>query len=189
MTFFSVFAIALALSMDAFAVAVSAAAARSSITLGHYFRLSFSFGFFQFLMPVIGWMLGFSVHRYIEAWDHWIAFVLLVLVGLNMLRDAWNGEEKSEMRGDPSKGLQLFMLSIATSIDAMAVGLSFSMIGLSVWGPAAVIGIVCSAVTAAGVKAGRLLGSSNIFGGKISILGAAVLIGIGVKILFEHGVF
>ena len=140
-------------------------------------------------MPVIGWMLGFSVHRYIEAWDHWIAFVLLVLVGLNMLRDAWNGEEKSEMRGDPSKGLQLFMLSIATSIDAMAVGLSFSMIGLSVWGPAAVIGIVCSAVTAAGVKAGRLLGSSNIFGGKISILGAAVLIGIGVKILFEHGVF
>ena len=89
MTFFTVFAIALALAMDAFAVSVSAAATLPSVTWRHYFRLSFHFGLFQFLMPVIGWALGVSVRGYIETWDHWIAFAMLSLVGLNMLREAW----------------------------------------------------------------------------------------------------
>ena len=140
-------------------------------------------------MPVIGWMLGLSVRSYIEAWDHWIAFGLLSLVGLNMLREAWFGGEEEKHSGDPSRGFQLIMLAVATSIDAMAVGLSFAMIGVSVWGPAVIIGLVCAAVTAAGVKLGRMLGGSDILGNKVSVLGALVLIGIGVKILYEHGVW
>lgn len=188
-TFFTVFAIALALAMDAFAVSVSAAASLPSVTWRHYFRFSFHFGLFQFLMPVIGWALGLSVRGYIEAWDHWIAFALLSLVGLNMLREAFFGEEEqAHSSGDPSRGVQLVMLAVATSIDAMAVGLSFAMIGVSVWGPAVIIGLVCAAVTAAGVKLGRIIGGSDILGNKVSVLGALVLIGIGVKILYEHGV-
>ena len=140
-------------------------------------------------MPVIGWALGLSVRGYIEAWDHWIAFALLSLVGLNMLREAFFGEEEqAHASGDPSRGVQLVMLAVATSIDAMAVGLSFAMIGVSVWGPAVIIGLVCAAVTAAGVKLGRIIGGSDILGNKVSVLGALVLIGIGVKILYEHGV-
>lgn len=188
-TFLTVLAIALALAMDAFAVSVSAAATLPVVTWRHYFRLSFHFGLFQFLMPVIGWALGVSVRSYIEAWDHWIAFALLSLVGLNMLREAFFGEEEeTHGSGDPSRGVQLVMLAVATSIDAMAVGLSFAMIGVSVWGPAVIIGLVCAAVTAAGVKLGRIIGRSDILGNKVSVLGALVLIGIGVKILYEHGV-
>lgn len=188
MTFLTVFAIALALAMDAFAVSVSAAATLPSVTWRHYFRLSFHFGLFQFLMPVVGWALGISVRGYIEAWDHWIAFAMLSLVGLNMLREALFGEEEEKRSGDPTRGVQLIMLSVATSIDAMAVGLSFAMIGVSVWWPAVVIGLVCAAVTAAGVKIGRILGGTRILGNKVSVLGGLVLIGIGIKILHEHGV-
>lgn len=188
-TFFTVFAIALALAIDAFAVSVSAAASLPAVNWRHYFRFSFHFGLFQFLMPVIGWALGLSVRSYIEAWDHWIAFALLSLVGLNMLREAFFGEEEqASASGDPSRGVQLVMLAVATSIDAMAVGLSFAMIGVSVWGPSVIIGLVCAAVTAAGVKLGRIIGGSDILGNKVSILGAFVLIGIGAKILYEHGV-
>lgn len=184
----TVLAIALALSMDAFAVSVSASATIGSVNWKHYVRLSAAFGFFQFIMPVIGWALGVSVRSYIEAWDHWIAFGLLALVGLNMLREAWGGDEEEKTSGDPSRGIQLFMLAVATNIDAMAVGLSFAVIGVPVWGPALLIGVVCAAVTASGVKLGHILGRSNLLGSKISVLGGLVLIGIGVKILFEHGV-
>ena len=185
----AVLAIALALSMDAFAVSVSASATIGSVTWKHYVRLAGAFGFFQFLMPVIGWALGVSVRSYIEAWDHWIAFALLALVGINMLREAFGGgEEEEKSSGDPSRGLQLFMLAVATSIDAMAVGLSFAVIGVSVWGPAILIGLVCAVVTASGVQLGHLLGRSKLLGSRISVLGGLVLIGIGVKILFEHGV-
>ena len=188
-SFLSVLAIAVALAMDAFAVSVSAAATLPAVTWRHYFRLSFHFGLFQFLMPVAGWALGLSVRNYIEAWDHWIAFAMLALVGLNMLREAWFGEEEESSSGDPSRGLQLVMLAVATSIDAMAVGLSFAMLGVSVWWPAAVIGLVCAAITATGVKLGRLLGSSSFLGNKASVLGGLVLTGIGLKILHEHGVW
>ena len=104
-TFLTVLAIALALAMDAFAVSVSASATLPVVTWRHYFRLSFHFGLFQFLMPVVGWALGVSVRSYIEAWDHWIAFGLLALVGVNMLREAWSGEEEESSSGDPSRGV------------------------------------------------------------------------------------
>ncbi len=189
MSLLSSFALALALAMDAFAVSVSSSAALKKVEFGHYFRMASAFGFFQFAMPIVGWMLGLSVRGYIEAWDHWIAFCLLAFVGLNMLREAAGGNGEATRTGDPSRGLTLLLLAVATSIDALAVGLSFSVIGLSVWGPAAVIGLVCAVLTVVGIKLGSVLGSSEVLGGKASVVGALVLIGIGGKILYEHGVF
>lgn len=189
MSFVAILALAAALAMDAFAVSVSASASLPSVTFRHYFRLSFHFGLFQFLMPVVGWALGLSVREYIEAWDHWIAFGLLAFVGLNMLREAFAGEEEGQRAGDPSRGLSLVLLAVATSIDALAVGLSFAVIGEPVWFPAAVIGVVCAAFTAVGVKLGRMAVSSGVLGAKASVVGALVLFGIGIKILFEHGAF
>ncbi len=189
MSFLAAFAVAVALAMDAFAVSVSAAASLGRVSFGHYFRMSLTFGFFQFAMPVIGWGLGLSVRSWIEAWDHWIAFGLLLFVGLNMLREAFFSDEEEGQSGDPSRGAALFLLAVATSIDAMAVGLSFSMAGISVWMPSVVIGLVCAALTSLGVKLGSALGRSELLGGKAAVLGALVLIGIGVKILHEHGVF
>lgn len=188
MSLLSSLAIALALAMDAFAVSISSSSALRQVSLGHFLRMSLTFGLFQFLMPVIGWTLGLSVHDYIEAWDHWIAFGLLTFVGLNMLREAFS-EEDEEQRGDPSRGFTLILLAVATSIDALAVGFSFSMAGIDVWGPAVIIGLVCVALTALGVWLGSRLGRSDLLGGKAAVLGALVLIGIGVNILREHGVF
>ncbi|MBQ4616314.1 MAG: manganese efflux pump [Mailhella sp.] len=189
MPFLSVLAIAVALAVDAFAVSVSAAAALGRVTAGHYVRMAFTFGFFQFAMPVVGWLLGLSVRSYIEAWDHWIAFGLLSFVGMNMLREAFSEEDEDDRSGDPSRGLTLILLAVATSIDALAVGLSFSLIGVSVWMPAVTIGLVCAALTALGIRLGSVLGSSGLIGSRASVIGALVLIGIGVKILHEHGVF
>ena len=189
MSLLSSFAVALALAMDAFAVALSSSVSLGRADIGHYVRMSLAFGFFQFAMPVIGWALGLSVRSWIEAWDHWIAFALLLAVGLNMLREAFFCEEEGECSGNPSRGVTLLLLAVATSIDALAVGLSFSMAGISVWMPSAVIGLVCAALTALGIRLGTALGHSELLGGKAALLGAFVLIGIGVNILHEHGVF
>lgn len=189
MSFFSCLAVAVALAMDAFAVSVSVAATLGRPGIGHYLRMSFTFGFFQFGMPVIGWLLGLSVRSLIESWDHWIAFALLLFVSLNMLREAFGEGEEKELSGDPSRGMALILLAVATSIDALAVGLSFSVAGISVWMPSVVIGLVCAALTALGIKLGASLGRSGLLGEKASAVGALVLMGIGVKILYEHGVF
>ncbi|WP_298068133.1 manganese efflux pump MntP family protein [uncultured Mailhella sp.] len=189
MTLVEIFAVAVALAMDAFAVSVAAAVSLPAVTWRHCFRLSFHFGLFQFLMPVIGWGLGMSVYEFIEHWDHWIAFAMLTLVGLGMLKEARNGSGEEQREGDITRGFLLVMLSVATSIDAMAVGLSLAMIGVSVWGPAVFIGVVCAVLTLTGIALGRLVGRSATLGSKASVLGALVLFGIGLKILHEHGVF
>ena len=189
MSLFEILAIAVALAMDAFAVSVATSASLPKITWRHCFRLSFHFGLFQFLMPVIGWGMGMSVRSYIEGWDHWVAFAMLALVGLGMLKEAWSDGEEERREGDATRGLTLIMLAVATSIDAMAVGLSFAMVGVSVWMPAVLIGVVCAVITLAGIALGRILGRSTMLGGKASVLGALVLFGIGIKILHEHGVF
>jgi putative Mn2+ efflux pump MntP len=189
MSFLAILALAAALAMDAFAVSVSAAVTLPHITWKHYARLSCAFGGFQFIMPVLGWLLGMSVHSYIEQWDHWIAFALLSLVGLNMLRESLSSAEEERPFGDPTCGMTLFVLAVATSIDALAVGLSFAMIDVSVWKPAVIIGAVCAAITAVGVRLGRWIGDSGLLGHWASAAGALVLIGIGFKILYEHGVF
>lgn len=190
MSVIELFAIAVALALDAFAVAVCAGCTLPKVTAGHFIRMSGTFGFFQFAMPVIGWFLGRTVHEYISAWDHWIAFALLAWIGGNMLRSGLSGGcEEEESGPDPSSGRQLFMLAVATSLDALAVGLSFSLLGLSVWGPALLIGVVCAVITALGLLAGRMLSEASLFGKRAELLGGVVLIGIGLKILHEHGVF
>lgn len=142
-------------------------------------------------MPVIGWFAGLSVRHVIEQWDHWIAFILLVFVSGKMLKDAVSPEDHdpSQKGGDPSKGFSLVLLSVATSIDALAVGLSLAVLKVSIWLPAAVIGIVAALFTLTGLylgsRAGRLAKLSTVS----EIFGGLVLLGIGVNILIEHGVF
>ena len=175
--------LALALAMDAFAVALGTGAVLSRLTGRHLFRLGFHFGLFQALMPVIGWLAGLTVIQWVEAWDHWIAFTLLAIIGGRMIYEAFSDEEKTDDR-DPTKGLSLVLLSIATSIDALAVGFSLSVIGVSIWMPALVIGLVAGVLTIAGMLLGGRIGDR--WGSRVEIFGGLVLIAIGAKILIEH---
>ena len=175
--------LALALAMDAFAVALGTGAVLSRLTGRHLFRLGFHFGLFQALMPVIGWLAGLTIMQWVEAWDHWIAFSLLAIIGGRMIYEAFSDEEKTDDR-DPTKGLSLVLLSIATSIDALAVGFSLSVIGVSIWMPALVIGLVAGVLTIAGMLLGGRIGDR--WGTRVEIFGGLVLIAIGLKILIEH---
>jgi len=184
----SVFAVAFALAMDAFAVSIAAGFTLKKVTRRQTLRLAWHFGFFQFAMPVIGWGTGNTVHALIESYDHWIAFILLLLVGGNMLREACQ-EQQTDPRGkDPTRGMSLVLLSIATSIDALAVGLSFSVLDETIWFPAIVIGVVAALCTGAGIHIGRRLGSKTRLGRYADISGGLVLIAIGITILYRHGV-
>lgn len=176
--------IAVGLSMDAFAVAASASVSLSPVSPRQIFRFAFHFGLFQALMPIIGWMAGVSVQQYIHLWDHWIAFGLLVFVGVKAIVLALRPGEDRSMRNDPTRGTTLVMLSLATSIDALIVGLSFAMLGVRIWTPALVIGVITAGLTWFGMVIGSRLGRR--FGLPMEILGGLVLIAIGVKILAAH---
>jgi putative Mn2+ efflux pump MntP len=183
MNFFFVFGIAFALAMDAFAVAVGVSLKK--IRRRQAFRLAFYFGFFQFMMPILGWLAGQSLFSYIHAFDHWVAFGLLLFIGGRMAIGSLRAGEKAERKvADPTKGLSLFMLSLATSIDALAVGLSFAALHLTILYPAVVIGIICFLITAIGTKIGPLIG--QLIGKRAELAGGLVLIGIGIKILVDH---
>ncbi len=184
MDFLTLFSIAIALAMDAFAVALGAGLILPHLTGRHLFRFGFHFGLFQALMPVLGWLAGTSIRSQIEAFDHWLAFGLLSLVGGKMLWEAWRGDAGEPREGDPTRGLSLVMLSIATSIDALAVGLSLAVLGVTIWTPALVIGLIAGALTVCGMLLGRRLGQA--WGPRVEIFGGLVLIVIGMKILLEH---
>ena len=139
-------------------------------------------------MPLIGWFLGSSVREYIEFIDHWIAFGLLALIGGHMIADALKGGDCGEDAVTDLSNRRLFLLALATSIDALAVGLSFSLLNINVWGPSTLIGVVCAVITALGLLAGKGLAHADIFGRRAELVGGCVLIGIGLKILYEHGV-
>ncbi len=183
MDLFSVLIIAVALGMDAFSVAIGIGAAGGDNLLRRGFRLSFHFGLFQFLMPVAGWMAGRTISGFISNYDHWIAFLLLAYVGGKMVRESFHEEEKREL-SDPTRGWTLLMLSVATSIDALAVGFSFALLNVSVWYPSLIIGIVAFVMTAVGISFGGKLG--KIFGKRVEAVGGVILIAIGLKILYEH---
>ena len=193
MTFFAVFLLAVALSMDAFAVAVVSGCALQKPSPRHYVRLSAAFGFFQFAMPVIGWYLGVTVRDYMEAWDHWIAFVLLAWIGgkmtLSGLRALRHRESCACPAVDPTAGSNLLVLSVATSIDALAVGLSLAILGTPIWGEAALIGIICACITAGGVRIGKTLANLCAFNGWAELAGGLTLLAIACNILREHQVF
>lgn len=183
MHWITVLAIAVGLAMDALAVAIATGLAVARVTPRHVFRLAFHFGLFQFLMPVLGWLAGRQIAEAISSYDHWIAFALLCFVGGKMLWEAWQGES-DQMKADPTRGLMLITLSVATSLDALAVGLSMALLGVSVWGPAVVIGLVACGLTAVGLLFGNRLGRG--WGRWADALGGCVLLGIGLRILASH---
>lgn len=188
----TILGIAVALAMDAFAVAIATGVSLKQVSLRQTFRLSWHFGLFQALMPIIGWALGTSVQSSMEAYAHWVAFVLLALVGTNMLKEAVladEDEEEAKPKKDSTKGMTLVMLSVATSIDALAVGLSMSMLRVSIMTPAIVIGIVAGMFTVAGLHLGKRVARLTWLSNWAEIVGGLVLWLIGLNILRENGVF
>ena len=172
--------------MDAFAVAIATGIALGTVSGRQTFRLSFHFGLFQFLMPVIGYLAGMTMERHIEGYDHWLAFVLLGYIGGKMVYEGMLRDEEEGSGGkDPTRGMSLVVLSLATSIDALAVGISLGVLhnGGIVY-PGIVIGIVACTFTAAGLHLGRRLGA--VFGKRMEVVGGLVLVAIGAKILFDH---
>ena len=183
MSLLTIFLLAVGLGVDAFSVAIGIGASNNKKSWAPVLRLSLAFGLFQFVMPLIGWLAGSTVVDRIQSFDHWIAFALLVLVGGKMIREGFE-KESDEQKTDQTRGWPLFLLSIATSIDALAVGFSFSLLKTDLLFPAAIIGVVCFMMTAVGMIFGK--GLARIFGKKVEILGGLVLIAIGMKILIEH---
>ncbi len=175
--------LATALAMDAFAVSLAAGTSGRAKGTRATFRLAFHFGFFQFLMPVIGWALGLTMAGTVEAVDHWIAFALLVFIGGKMIKEALD-PDKDTAPSDPSRGLTLILLSIATSIDALAVGLSLAMLRVTILLPSIVIGLVAGVFSVIGHRFGHRMGSR--FGHRMEIMGGVLLILIGVRIVVVH---
>lgn len=179
---YEIFLVALSMAMDALAVCLVAGSLRQACGLRPAFRLSFHFGLFQFIMPVLGWFVGRTLEPFIRDYDHWIALGLLAFVGIRMIYAALRGDEAQPP--DPSRGWTLVMLSVAVSIDALAVGLSLGLLGISVWYPALIIGLVTSVLSLVGLRLGETLGSK--LGKPVEIIGGLVLIAIGVRIVITH---
>lgn len=175
--------IALGLAMDAFAVSISTGIILKKISFRQFFRLSFHFGLFQAFMPIIGWLAGLTVEKHIKTYDHWIAFILLAFIGGKMIYEAFR-EEEEEIKNDPTRGMSLVILSIATSIDAMAVGFSLAVLKVSIWLPSIIIGIITLCMSVLGMNIGKFVGV--LFGKRVSIAGGIILLIIGIKILIGH---
>jgi putative Mn2+ efflux pump MntP len=183
MDFLTLLFIAFALAIDAFAVSLSTGAYLVKANARQTFRMAFHFGLFQFLMPVIGWAAGTGFVSLIEAADHWIAFALLAIIGGRMIWNAFRSEDAS-MKKDMTKGWSLISLSIATSIDALAVGLSLSFINVDIVFPAVIIGIVAGLMSVLGIRLGERV--SHAAGSHMEYIGGIILILIGTRIVLEH---
>ena len=175
--------VAWGLAMDAFAVSLAAGLAIETLTPRHVFRAAFHFGLFQALMPILGWFLGSTVADTIGAFDHWLAFGLLAGIGGKMLWESREAESAPSC-ADPTRGWSLITLSVATSIDALAVGLSVAMLRVTIWGPALLIGVITCALSTIGILLGHRVGCR--WGRWAELLGGLVLIGIGTRILISH---
>jgi manganese efflux pump family protein len=175
--------IAFALAMDAFAVALSTGAYLVRVNVRQTFRLVFHFGLFQFFMPILGWVAGAQLLRFMSAFDHWIAFALLAFIGGRMVSSAFQ-TRADEIRGDVTRGMSLVALSVATSIDALAVGLSLAVIDTPIVFPSLIIGLIAAFMTFLGLRLGERFSAA--FGKKMELAGGIILICIGAKILFEH---
>lgn len=187
MSFVSIFLIAIGLGMDAFSVAVGTGFNARRVDPGQLLRLSTGFGLFQFIMPMLGWTAGRTIADLISRYDHWVAFGLLAGVGAKMILDSVraNNDDMGNQSDspDPTKGFSLLVLSVATSIDAFAVGLSFALLDISVMTASIIIGIVAFAMTAGGIFLGAHAGKK--LGKKAGILGGLILIAIGLRILLS----
>ncbi len=183
MTFIEIFLIGIALSMDAFSVSICKGLTTKKFSWRMAVKCGLWFGGFQALMPIIGYYLGISFQALIESVDHWIAFGLLFLIGANMIREAIWGKDEEKDNGSLDFKTML-LLAIATSIDALAVGISFACLQVNIWWPAIVIGLTTFGFGVLGVKIGNVFGSRYEKGA--SIAGGIILILIGLKILLEH---
>ncbi len=184
-----IIAIAVALAMDAFAVAITAGVILKEISLRQNFRLAWHFGLFQALMPIVGWGAGQYIHHWVHAIAHWIAFGLLLFVAQGMIRSAFSCQPAETELKDPTKGATMVMLSIATSIDALAVGLSLSLLEVSIWIPALIIGLIAGGFTIVGMYLGKKLSQVPRLSCYAELTGGVVLLLIGVNLLREHGAF
>lgn len=185
MPFIELLLIAVGLSMDAFSVSVCKGLTTKRFSWRMALACGLWFGLFQVLMPIIGYFLGAQFQEMIEAYDHWIAFGLLSLIGANMIREAIWGDKDNAPPGDDSLSFKtMFLLAIATSIDALAVGISFACIQVQLWSSVVVIGLTTFLFSVFGVKIGNVFGSK--YEKSASILGGIILILIGLKILLEH---
>lgn len=183
MSFFELLLLAIGLSMDAFSVSICKGLALRRINLKNVCIVGAWFGGFQFLMPVLGWLLGSRFATYISHWDHWIIFALLLLIGGNMIREAVWGKE--EDKTDARLSIRAMLpLAIATSIDALAAGVTFSLLDIRVIPASGFIGVVTFIFSAAGVKIGSLFGLR--YEKKATVCGGIILILLGIKILLEH---
>ena len=182
--FLSVLLIAIGLSADCFAVALSGSIPMRTIAWRQVFRASLSFGLFQALMPVLGWLAGRTVEALVAQYDHWVAFVLLALVGGKMIGESFRSGDSRRENTDITKGLLLLTLSLATSIDALAVGLTFAFLEVDITLASSTIGVVAFVATAIGFLLGRRAG--RLVGRRAEAVGGLILIGIGLRILLSH---
>jgi putative Mn2+ efflux pump MntP len=179
--------IAVGLAADAFAVSVSSGAIIERLRLHHALRIAFFFGAFQAIMPWIGWKIGSLANDLIRAVDHWLAFVILSIIGGKMIYESFLLKEEEEDAGNPLNLYVLLSLAIATSIDALAVGVTFSFLDLSIYEPVLIIGAITFILSLAGTYIGEFFG--HIFENRIEMAGGIILMGIGCKILIEHTLF
>ena len=182
MDIFTLFTLAVGLSMDAFAVSVCKGLATEKLSIKHMAAAGLWFGGFQALMPVLGYFLGAQFKEKITAVDHWIAFVLLGFIGINMIRESMEKVEVCPSAGvDPKT---MFPLAVATSIDALAVGVTFAFLDVNIAAAAGFIGVTTFIFSAAGVKVGNVFGSR--YKSKAELAGGIILVLLGIKILLEH---
>jgi putative Mn2+ efflux pump MntP len=184
MSLITILGLALGLAMDAFAVSIAVGSRLNRLAARPLFRLSFHFGLFQFMMPIIGWFVGSQIARYIQHYDHWLAFLLLAYIGGKMIWESLKHDENRESLTDPTRKWSLIMLSVATSIDALVVGFSMALLDVAILFPSVIIGIVAAAMTAVGMVFGSKLGAR--FGKKMELVGGLILIAIGVNIVLGH---
>lgn len=189
MSIFEILLIGVGLSMDAFAVAICKGLNMRKVNKAYCFMIALFFGGFQAFMPLLGWILGRQFEKYITAVDHWIAFGLLVFLGGKMVLDARKEEPEEEVKMDCKLDIkELFLLSIATSIDALAVGITFAFLNVSILPAVTLIGCTTFLLSVVGVFIGNIFGSK--YKSKAELLGGVILILIGLKILLEHlGIF
>jgi putative Mn2+ efflux pump MntP len=182
MTFFNIFLIAVALSFDAMAVSAVSGARYHNMPVKKALRIALFFGFFQLLMPLIGWGIGLGLEKIITKYDHWVAFLLLFGIGLKMIFESFKSKE--EKNKDINNLKILFLLAIATSIDALVVGMTFGLIPVNIWFAVLVIGITTFLLSLISVYIGKKCGET--WSQKAEIIGGLILVGIGVNILINH---
>lgn len=185
MGFLEIFLLGVGLSMDAFAVAICKGLNMRKVQLQHTFIIALFFGGFQALMPLLGWFLGTQFESYIASFDHWIAFILLAFIGGKMIVEVLRGKEDGDESGCSEKLdlKELFVLAVATSIDALAVGISLALLDVNIWVAITIIGITTFLFSVGGVFIGNRFGMK--YKSKAELFGGIILVLIGLKILLE----